>query len=113
MLVWDNLNVHLRAELRALTDTQAWLRVFWLPPTPPTLTRISAPVLRSSVESVGSEQPGPAVPVGRSGRPWLTSSALAAVLGVLAVVLVAAYVVTASLVRQLTVLNVGRSAPSS
>ena len=47
------------------------------------------------------------MPVGRSGRPWLTSSALAAVLGVLAVVLVAAYIVTASLVRQLTVLNVG------
>jgi hypothetical protein len=31
VLVRDNLNVHLRAELRAFTDAQAWLRVFRLP----------------------------------------------------------------------------------
>ena len=30
-LVCDNLSVHLRAELRAFTDAQAWLRVFRLP----------------------------------------------------------------------------------
>ncbi len=31
VLVWDNLNVHRRAELRAFTGAQPWLRVFWLP----------------------------------------------------------------------------------
>ena len=33
VLIWDNLNVHLKAELRAFTDTQAWLRVSRLPHT--------------------------------------------------------------------------------
>src|SRR5256886_4211932 len=37
VLVWDNLNVHLRAELRAFTDAQAWLRVFRLPAYAPDL----------------------------------------------------------------------------
>ena len=36
VLIWDNLNVHLRAELRAFTSAQPWLRVFQLPPTPRT-----------------------------------------------------------------------------
>jgi hypothetical protein len=31
VLVWDNLNVHLKAELRAFTGSQPWLRVFQLP----------------------------------------------------------------------------------
>ena len=31
MLIWDNLNLHLRAELREFTAAQAWLRVFRLP----------------------------------------------------------------------------------
>src|SRR5438445_237104 len=35
VLVWDNLNVHRRAELRAFTDAQAWLRVFRLPAATP------------------------------------------------------------------------------
>ena len=39
VLVWDNLNVHRRAELRAFTDAQAWLRVFRLPLTRLTLIR--------------------------------------------------------------------------
>src|ERR1022692_3023373 len=34
VLIWDNLNVHLRAELRAFTAAQAWLRVFQLPSCP-------------------------------------------------------------------------------
>jgi len=29
VLIWDNLNVHKRAELRAFTGAQPWLRVFW------------------------------------------------------------------------------------
>jgi hypothetical protein len=37
VLVWDNLNVHRRAELRAFTDAQAWLRVFRLPAYAPDL----------------------------------------------------------------------------
>jgi DDE superfamily endonuclease len=31
VLIWDNLNVHLKVELRAFTGAQAWLRVFRLP----------------------------------------------------------------------------------
>jgi hypothetical protein len=37
VLVWDNLPVHLRAELRAFTAAQAWLRVFQLPAYAPDL----------------------------------------------------------------------------
>ena len=40
MLVWDNLNVHRRAELRAFTDAQAWLRVFRLPAYAPDLNPV-------------------------------------------------------------------------
>ena len=56
---------------------------------------------------MGRSQPGPAAPVSRSRRPWLAAPARATVLGAIAVVLVALYVITAGLVRQLTVLNVG------
>jgi hypothetical protein len=37
VLIWDNLNVHLRAELRAFTAAQPWLRVFQLPSYAPDL----------------------------------------------------------------------------
>jgi transposase len=37
VLIWDNLNVHLRAELRAFTSAQPWLRVFQLPSYAPDL----------------------------------------------------------------------------
>ena len=37
VLVWDNLNVHLKTELRAFTTAQPWLRVFQLPPYAPDL----------------------------------------------------------------------------
>ena len=37
VLVWDNLNVHLRAELREFTGAQPWLRVFQLPSYAPDL----------------------------------------------------------------------------
>jgi DDE superfamily endonuclease len=37
VLVWDNLPVHLRAELRAFAAAQAWLRVFQLPSYAPDL----------------------------------------------------------------------------
>ena len=40
VLIWDNLNVHLKAELRAFTDTQAWLRVFRLPAYAPDLNPV-------------------------------------------------------------------------
>jgi hypothetical protein len=40
VLVWDNLNVHRRAELRAFTDAQAWLRVFRLPAYAPDLNPV-------------------------------------------------------------------------
>ena len=45
--------------------------------------------------------------VDRSSRPWLIPPIAAAVLGILAVALMAGFVVTAGLVRQLTALNVG------
>ena len=37
VLVWDNLDVHLRAELREFTGAQPWLRVFQLPSYAPDL----------------------------------------------------------------------------
>ena len=40
VLVWDNLNVHLGAELRAFTGAQAWLRVFRLPAYAPDLNPV-------------------------------------------------------------------------
>ena len=40
VLVWDNLNVHTRAELRAFTGTRPWLRVFQLPPYAPDLNPV-------------------------------------------------------------------------
>lgn len=45
--------------------------------------------------------------VDRSSRPWLIPPIAAAVLGILAVALMAGFIVTAGLVRQLTALNVG------
>ena len=40
VLIWDNLNVHTCAELRAFTGTQPWLRVFQLPAYAPDLNPI-------------------------------------------------------------------------
>ena len=40
VLVWDNLNVHLGAELRDFTGAQAWLRVFRLPAYAPDLNPV-------------------------------------------------------------------------
>ena len=40
VLVWDNLNVHRRPELRAFTGAQAWLRVFRLPAYAPDLNPV-------------------------------------------------------------------------
>jgi DDE superfamily endonuclease len=40
VLVWDNLPVHLRAELRAFTAAQSWLRVFQLPAYAPDLNPV-------------------------------------------------------------------------
>jgi hypothetical protein len=40
VLIWDNLNVHLKAELRAFTSAQAWLQVFRLPAYAPDLNPV-------------------------------------------------------------------------
>ena len=40
VLVWDNLNVHLRAELRAFITAQPWLEVFQLPSYAPDLNPV-------------------------------------------------------------------------
>jgi hypothetical protein len=40
VLIWDNLNVHRRVELRAFTEAQAWLRVFRLPAYAPDLNPV-------------------------------------------------------------------------
>ena len=40
VLIWDNLNVHTRAELRAFTGAQPWLRVFQLPAYAPDLNPV-------------------------------------------------------------------------
>ncbi len=42
VLVWDNLNVHLRAELRAFTAAQPWLEVFQLPSYAPDLNPVES-----------------------------------------------------------------------
>ena len=40
VLIWDNLNVHLRTELRDFTGAQAWLQVFRLPAYAPDLNPV-------------------------------------------------------------------------
>ena len=40
VLIWDNLPVHLRKELRAFTAAQPWLRVFQLPSYAPDLNPV-------------------------------------------------------------------------
>ena len=40
VLVWDNLNVHLHAQLRSFTSAQEWLRVFQLPSYAPDLNPV-------------------------------------------------------------------------
>jgi hypothetical protein len=51
VLIWDNLNVHLKAELRAFTGAQAWLRVFRLPAYAPDFNPVEGiwPVLKRGV----------------------------------------------------------------
>jgi DDE superfamily endonuclease len=48
ILIWDNLPVHLRTELRAFTAAQAWLRVLQLPSYAPDLNPVEGiwPVLK-------------------------------------------------------------------
>ena len=60
VLVWDNLNVHLGAELRAFTGAQAWLRVFRLPAYAPDLNPV--------------EMSLPQCELRRSPLPWLPGS---------------------------------------
>jgi hypothetical protein len=40
VLIWDNLSVHKRAELRAFTGAQPWLRVYQLPAYAPDLNPV-------------------------------------------------------------------------
>jgi hypothetical protein len=40
LLIWDNLNVRLKAELRAFTAAQPWLKVFQLPSYAPDLNPV-------------------------------------------------------------------------
>jgi hypothetical protein len=51
VLAWDNLPVHLRAELRAFTSAQPWLRVFQLPSYAPDLSPVEGiwPALKRGV----------------------------------------------------------------
>src|ERR1022692_1125273 len=67
VLIWDNLNVHLRAELRAFTTAQAWLRVFQLPSYARTSTRWKGSGPCSSAASWPTS-PSPASPPG-PGHP--------------------------------------------
>jgi hypothetical protein len=43
VLVWDNLNVHKAADLRAFADAQDWLTIVYLPAYRPTSTPSRAP----------------------------------------------------------------------
>jgi hypothetical protein len=58
VLVWDNLNVHLKTELRAFTAAQPWLRVFQLPSCAPDLNPV--------------EMSLPQCELRRSSLPWLS-----------------------------------------
>jgi hypothetical protein len=60
VLVWDNLPVHLRAELRAFITAQAWLQVFQLPSYAPDLNPV--------------EMGLPQCKLRRSSLPWLPGS---------------------------------------
>jgi transposase len=60
VLIWDNLNVHLRAELRAFTSAQPWLHVFQLPSYAPDLNPV--------------EMSLPQCELRRSSLPWLPGS---------------------------------------
>ena len=68
VLVWDNLNVHLGAELRDFAGAQAWLRVFRLPAYAPDLNPVEGSG-RYSRAACWPTSPSPASPTwsGSSG----------------------------------------------
>ena len=69
VLIWDNLSVHLRAELRAFTTAQPWLQVVQLPSYAPASTRWKASGPASSAARWPTS-PSPASPTCcRSSRP--------------------------------------------
>jgi hypothetical protein len=53
VLIWDNLNVHLCAELRAFTGAQPWLRVFQLPSYAPDLNPVEGHLVRPQARAAG------------------------------------------------------------
>jgi transposase len=62
VLVWDNLNVHLQAQMRQFIEVTPWLRVFYLPTYAPELNPVegiwsvfNATVL-ASLAATGLEQ---------------------------------------------------------
>ena len=69
VLIWDNLNVHLRAELRAFTSAQPWLHVFQLPSYAPTSTRwkASGPSSSAALANLAFASPAHLVNVIRHG----------------------------------------------
>ncbi|HEV2251557.1 MAG TPA: transposase [Streptosporangiaceae bacterium] len=61
VLVWDNLSVHLRAELWDFTGAQAWLRVFRLPAYAPDLNPVD-PARRPSDSILSRRNDGSGAP---------------------------------------------------
>jgi len=68
VLIWDNLNVHKRAELRAFTSAQPWLQVFWLPAYAPDLNPVGRDLVGAQARCAGQPRrrqlrpPGPGHP---------------------------------------------------
>ena len=60
VLIWDNLNVHRRAELRAFTEAQPWLRVFRLPAYAPDLNPVEGILSKCSRAVCWPTSPSPA-----------------------------------------------------
>jgi hypothetical protein len=52
VLIWDNLNVHTSAELRAFTGARAWLRVFQQPAYAPDLNPLEKDLVRAQARRV-------------------------------------------------------------
>jgi hypothetical protein len=70
LLIWDNLNVHLRAELRAFTSAQPWLEVFQLPSYAPDLNPVEgiwSSLKRGPLANLAFTGPGHLLKVVRHG----------------------------------------------
>ena len=67
VVIWDNLNTHISAAMRALIDARDWLTVIRLPAYAPDLNPVEAPGQTSRTDSATS-----------APEPWMTCTASSA-----------------------------------